>query len=265
MPQQENNVQLNDRSKRISYSELKIWNECPYKHKLSYIEGLSSFNGNEFTAFGTAVHAVCENILAENSTDTAAEFQKEFSDILSDLVDVDESLVEAMRAQGPKVLKNVLAAVQENFDDYEVFSIEEELYEFMGVPNVSKHFFKGFIDLVLKVEDTYHMIDWKTCSWGWNYKRKTEPITVYQLMLYKKFWAKKHDIPMENIKTYFALLKRTSPEGSVEIFEVTSGPKRVENASMLLDRALQNIDKSMFIKNRMSCKRCEFYKTEHCK
>ena len=44
----------------ISYSELKIWNECTYKHKLIYIDEEKQFLGNEYTAFGTAIHYVCE-------------------------------------------------------------------------------------------------------------------------------------------------------------------------------------------------------------
>ena len=48
--------------KHISYSEIKVWDECPYKHKLVYIDEVKKFLGNEHTAFGTAVHEVCEKI-----------------------------------------------------------------------------------------------------------------------------------------------------------------------------------------------------------
>ena len=47
----------------ISYSELKIWAECPYKHKLIYINKVRKFIGNEFTAFGKAIHNLCENAM----------------------------------------------------------------------------------------------------------------------------------------------------------------------------------------------------------
>ena len=48
--------------RHISFSELKTWAECPYKHKLKYIDGINGFTGNAFTAFGTAIHSVCEFI-----------------------------------------------------------------------------------------------------------------------------------------------------------------------------------------------------------
>ena len=44
----------------ISFSELKDWNTCPFYHKLKHVEGLKGFVGNEYTAFGTAIHTVCE-------------------------------------------------------------------------------------------------------------------------------------------------------------------------------------------------------------
>ena len=55
----------------ISYSELKTWNECAYKHKLIYIDEVKKFEGNEHTAFGSAVHEVCEKaVLKQIKTDT---------------------------------------------------------------------------------------------------------------------------------------------------------------------------------------------------
>ena len=50
----------------ISYSELKNWYHCPlYTHKLVNIDKLKVFEGNEYTAFGTALHSVCEDLLTE--------------------------------------------------------------------------------------------------------------------------------------------------------------------------------------------------------
>ena len=50
----------------ISFSELVTWNECPHKHKLMYLERIRKFKGNEFTAFGTSIHDVCEKHLGAN-------------------------------------------------------------------------------------------------------------------------------------------------------------------------------------------------------
>ena len=66
------------------------------------------------------------------------------------------------------------------------------------------------------------------------------------------------------IETHFALLKRTAKNNRVEIFRVTSGPRKTENALKFLEKAIYNIERKNFIKNRLACNKCEFHKTEHC-
>jgi len=93
-------------------------------------------------------------------------------------------------------------------------------------------------------------------------------MTTYQLTLYKYYFAKKHNIELSNIETHFALLKRTAKKNKVEIFRVTSGKKKTENAINLLRKAIYNIKHENRIKNRLSCTQgygCEFYKTEYCR
>jgi len=249
----------------ISYSELKIWNECPYKHKLKYINKVDSFKGNEFTIFGTAVHATCEKTLLKPSAQPenyfTLSFLNEIEDLRSKGVTLDQSLLGQMEKQGRSLSTKVLPALENHFGDYEVFSTEEQLY----LPlETHPQKFKGFIDLVVKVGDKYHIIDWKTCSWGWDARKKSDKILSYQLTLYKHFFALKHNIDLKNIETHFVLLKRTAKKNEVEFVRVTSGDKKIKNALNLLNKALYNIGKNRGIKNRMSCSRCEFYKTKHC-
>ena len=253
----------------ISFSEMKIWNECSYRHKLEYLDGLRSFMGNEYTAFGTAVHSYCEQALLREVKDPnklfTDEFVKGLEKLIVDGVELDQKLINQMEPQGEGILPEVLPGINDYFEEgFEVLKTEEELYENMEGTGYK---FKGFIDLVVKTPDgKIHIIDWKTCSWGWNRQRRSEPMTTYQLTLYKNFYAKKHGIDPSKIETHFALLKRTAKKGSkVEIFRVTSGPRKTSSAMALLNRAIQNIEKKTSIKNRLSCKYCAFYKTEHCK
>ena len=260
--------------KHISFSEVKIWDECPYKHKLVYIDDVKKFHGNEHTAFGTAVHEVCEkSVMGEidrsfNSLNECfnVKFLEEIKNLNEKSVKLDKNLIKNMRTQASTLLPYIIPSLVENFGEYEVFSAEEQLYE--TIENYEK-MCKGFIDLVLKTKDgVYHIIDWKTCSWGWDSRRKSDRITTYQLTLYKHFFAAKHNIDPANIKTHFALLKRTAKNNKVEIFRVTSGPKKSENALNLLNKAVYNIKNRNHVKNRLSCTQgygCEFYKTEHCK
>ena len=246
----------------ISYSELKIWSECSWRHKLEYVEGLNPFKGNEHTSFGKALHAVSEKFVPNHKAqDPEAYFENEFLNELKDLkrkdsdVILDAKLIQEMRIQGTKLAPQIVPSLKDHFGEYNLVSVEEKLYESLEKNNKK---FKGFIDLVLEKNGIYHVIDWKTCSWGWNSKKKQDRILTYQLTLYKHFFAKKHNIDAKNIKTHFALLKRTAKTNQVEIFEVKSGPKKTENALNLLNTALYNIENKRFIKNKLSCLYCPF-------
>ena len=170
-----------------------------------------------------------------------------------------------MEKQGSELSHLIHPAVKAYFKNYKVYSVEERLQEPIKEYVENEYDFKGYIDLVLKTEDNkYHIIDWKTCTWGWDSRKKADPMSVYQLIFYKHYFAKKHDIDPENIEVHFGLLKRTAKKNQVELFRVTSGKKRSENAIKLLNKALYNINNKNYLKNRLSCRNCEFYKTEHC-
>ena len=257
----------------ISYSELKEWTTCPWKHKLKYVDRINAFFGNEHTAFGTAMHTVCENIVENKDVDLKQLFQTEFLANLQKLKDTDsnydfkQKLISDMRTQGEDIIEFILPGIKSYFGNFELASVEEKLYEDI---EDSDYKFKGFIDLVVKTKDgKYHVIDWKTCSWGWDSRRKTDKITTYQITLYKHYWCKKHDIDPKDVNTHFALLKRTAKKNKVEFFKVTTGNKKIENSLKLLNKAVYNIKKENFIKNKLSCHgrfgACEFYKTKHCK
>ncbi len=256
--------------KKISYSEFKMWKDCPHKHQLVYKKEIPYYEGNEFTTFGTAIHKVCEFLIKNQKTDPEPLFKKIFEQELDETEkllgkNLNSSLVEEMKEQGVTVSKSILENFNDFFKNYEVISVEEEILEEISEFNSYGRKFKGFIDLIIKTSDgKYHIIDWKTCSWGWPSSKKTDPIINYQLTYYKNFFARKHNIDPNKIETYFALLKRTAKKNNVELVRITSGKKKIGNSLKILENAVINIEKGISIKNRLSCKYCKFYKTENC-
>lgn len=252
-------------SKHISYSALKMWSECPFKYKLTYVDAIGKFTGNEYTAFGSALHEACEKKLLNNSEDELKIFSEAFEAELAKMPAEqkrDDKLISEMREQGKTLAPMALPALKEKFGNFTILAAEEDLYEKLEALEWN---FKGFIDLIIKTEDgKIHILDWKSCAWGWDAKKKSDPITTYQLTFYKYFYAKKHNVNPEDIETHFALLKRTAKKDNVEIFRVTSGDKKTQNAFNLLEKALYAIDKGFYPKNRLSCRYCEFAKTQHC-
>jgi hypothetical protein len=244
---------------------LKNWNFCPFYHKLTYLDGLQSFKGNEYTAFGTAIHDVCEKKLLQEQVEVSELFVERFKDSLkkleNDEVEFNIERAKEMVPQGIAILQEVDDALQNYFGEFEVVSSEEKLM----VPIDESINFKGYIDAVVKTPDgKYHIVDWKTTSWGWNSRRRSDPITTYQLTLYKHFFCKKHDIELKDVETHFALLKRTASKNRVEFIRVTSGPKKMTNALKLLNMALYNIGKKRYLKKRSSCDKCAFFMTKDC-
>jgi len=255
----------------ISYSELKQWAECPWKHKLVYRDRIKKFMGNEYTAFGRALHLLCENLIEEKIQDEEQDdffelaFEKEIMDLMAKEVDLNEKMINDMIEQARNISPKIIPEVVKYFDNYEVFSVEERLMLPIKELKDLGYEFKGYIDLVLKTEDgKYHIIDWKTCSWGWDAKKRSDKYITYQLTLYKKFFCEKHNIDPKLVETHFALLKRTAKKDHVEIFRVTSGPRKIQNATDLLVKGVRTINSGVHFKNRNSCGYCEFKNTKHC-
>ena len=171
-----------------------------------------------------------------------------------------------MFGQGKRIIPEIEAALNQYFEEYEVLAVELPLFE--PIVGEEEYQFKGYIDAVVTTPDgKVHIFDWKTCSWGWDMKKRSDPIIAYQLTLYKNYFCQKMDVDPKNVETHFALLKRTAKKENVEFFRVTSGPRKTENALKLLNTALYNIKNKRHIKNRLSCTGgygCKFYKTEHC-
>ena len=240
-----------------------MFSECGWRYRLVYKDKVPFYSSNEFTAFGTAIHATCENVLFGNKqAEPENYFVEQFAESRKEVEKPNDELAEQMLAQGKTILPQVQGAVKSLFGDYEVVATEEELLE----PISDDLDFKGYIDMVLKTADgKYHILDWKTCSWGWNVQKKSSKLMTYQLTLYKKYFCQKHNIDPNNVETYFGLLKRTPKKNNVEIFRVTSGNKKTENALKSLNNFVYNVEKGLYFKNRLSCRYCSFYKTEHCR
>jgi len=275
--------------KHISYSEWKNWHICPHYHKLTYIDKVTQFEGNIFTAFGKALHTVCEYTLTspEKYRGPGAiealvktQFLKELKALPEDeqqRAKRDFKLKEWL-VSGLEIVPDLYRCLTEKFgklgEDWEVLKAEEQLYVPITEFTEAEKKFKGFIDLVVysKRDEKIHLIDWKTCSWGWRREKKSDTILAYQLVFYKHFYARKYEVDPKDVDCHFVLLKRTAKAGKkAEFVRVTTAKKRTTNALNALTKALHNINKQNYIKNRTACVdckdrfgTCEFYQTEYC-
>lgn len=254
------------KKQHISYSELTTFLKCRWQHKLRYKDKVYLNDTGLFAIFGKSVHKVAEDVMSGfDRSNLPDHFTKIFVSMikeeLKDLNEEGKKLALLLNEQGRPLVKHIFRSVEKEFGECEVFSVEEKLFEPIERDGMK---FKGFVDLVIKVGDKYHLIDWKTTTWGWDARKRSSAIVTYQLTLYKHYFAKKHNIDPKNIETYFGLLKRTAKKDPVEIFRVTSGNKKTQNALKLLTDSLYNIENGMCVRNKTNCQYCEYKHTEWC-
>jgi hypothetical protein len=275
--------------KHISYSEWRNWHICPHYHKLTYIDKVAQFEGNIFTAFGKAIHTVCELTLTspEKYREPGAidalvreQFLKELKALPKDAQQDAKTnfKLKEWLVNGLDIIPDLYRCLVDKFgklgEDWEVLRAEEQLYVPITEFTEAEKNFKGFIDLVVysKKDEKVHLIDWKTCSWGWKREKKNDKIMAYQLVFYKHFYARKYEVDPKDVDCHFVLLKRTAKPGKkAEFVRVTAAKKRTTDALNALTKALHNINKENYIKNRIACTSCkdrfgtcEFYQTEYC-
>jgi len=243
----------------VSYSQLQIAKKCMYLYKLKYVTKEMVFAGNIYTTFGSALHSACEKKMVDDSVDAEKEFDVEFFNNLKTLPektlnDIKDNDIIKFRESGKNILPHVIPALKKHFEGMEVIDVEEELFE--PIDGFEKDF-KGFIDLIIKTPDgQYHIIDYKTTSY-WDARKRSDAMTIYQLMLYKLFFSRKHDIPLDKISTHFVLLSRTNKKNPVEVLPITSGNKRMQNAEEMMHKHLKNIISEKYFKNLTSCTYCD--------
>ena len=261
----------------ISYSSLMDWNKCPHFFKLRAIEGISVFDSSPDTIFGSLMHKCSAKVVvSQMSTDEAKKlFSRtwtKFSGIYGKYINKKKYDLYFMLEAGLNILSNIREAFTKNLGNYKIISDDESVEKRIKVKISEKHkqSFKGFLDLVLVHENgTVVILDLKTCSSLFWFRKKIDKFKEMQLVLYKHFYAKLFDIESSKIEAYFVPLeKNPKSREPVSFLRVTTGTKKTENDLVYLDKAATAINNGNFIKNRSSCiddyGTCPFYKTPHC-
>jgi hypothetical protein len=263
----------------ISFSEWSTWLDCSYKHKLQYIDKVDKFEGNEHTAFGKAMHDVCDKLTSERHKEEKSDYNEiykrtlinELKSLRAKNVPLKPELIKEMAPQGKLIIPEIMQAILAYFGTQDYEDIAGEHLLLIDIPDLKDNLqyqFKGYVDKVLLVNEMYHIIDWKTCSWGWDSRKKSDKQIVYQLVFYKYFFNLQEGIELDKINAHFCLLKRTAAEGKkIELFPVTTGNKRISNALDSLKECVYSISDQKFKKNYKSCTSgygCVFFNTEFC-
>ena len=100
---------------------------------------------------------------------------------------------------------------------------------------------------------------------GGGVRKKQDLLITAQIVLYKYYWSIKHKIPLKDIRCGFVLLKREAlPGKTCDLVTVSAGPKTLERSLKMVSDMIYSVRKGMFLKNRDSCRFCQYKDTEHC-
>ena len=273
---------------KISYSQFSQWDKCPHMWKLNYIDGLGTFTDNIYTLFGTSVHEVIQAYLVcyyERTIKEADELPLE--EILK--YRMEENYKKA-KAKSTEELPIVLAEMKtfyldgcnilKEFKKRKGGFFPKKNTELVGIEvkldyKLDKIDFVGYMDVVIHNKKTgkTKIIDIKTSTMGWNKYMKADKSKTNQLLMYKQFFSKQHDIPMDKIEIEYLILKRKLyenldfPQKRVQAFVPANGKPSINKVVTRLDEFIEEcfdesgeriVKEYRKIVSTKNCKYCEF-------
>ena len=279
---------------RISYSQLSMYGDCPLRWKLNYIDRLSIFESNIHLLFGTAMHEVLQKYLEVMYNDSVKNADKlNLEQRLHDKMIEQFKLAREKEGKDPCTVEQIREFFQDGCDILDFFKkrrgeyFSKRGYKLIGceVPidvDLKKNIkMVGYLDIVIldEITNTLKIYDIKTSTMGWNKWMKKDENKTQQLLLYKQFYSKQYNHPIDKIEVEYFIVKRKLwenamfPQKRVQKFSPASGTVSMNKVAKRLDTFLdiafdsegQRISENIIATpSKKACRFCEFNQTEHC-
>ena len=246
---------------RISYSQFSKWDKCPYTWKLDYVDKVETFKGNIYTLFGSALHETIQAYLVCYYERTIKEADNlPLRDILQYRMEHNYKISKEQHGDDFDVS---LEDMKEFFNDgcniIDEFLKRKSGYfpkkntELVGIEIGLNHKvtdtidFRGYMDVVLhnSVTGRIKIIDIKTATMGWNKYMKADKIKTNKLLLYKYFFSKEREIPIDKIDVEYLILKRKLyenfdyPQKRLQTFSPASGKPSINKVMRRLQEFIE--------------------------
>ena len=273
-----------------------MWAQCPHRWKTAYIDEKREYSESIHTLFGSSMHEVIQAFLTVMYYDTAklaeqlpledmlrTRMKRNFEDALKknggEEFCTERDMVE-FYTQGVDILNFFRKKRAQYFSKkgYELIGIEVPIdYD---MPNNIK--FVGYLDVVIKdsIRNVIKIYDIKTSTMGWNKYMKADKLKSDQLLLYKQFYAKQYNHPIEKIEVEFFIVKRKLwentdyPQKRVQKFVPANGKPSINQVVKRLDEFMKECFTSdgeyntehIYSKeaSKKNCRFCDFNQTEYC-
>ena len=138
----------------------------------------------------------------------------------------------------------------------------------------------GYLDIVILDEyhNTLKIYDIKTSTRGWNKWMKKDENKTQQLLLYKQFYSKQYNHPIDKIEVEYFIVKRKLweeamfPQKRVQKFSPASGTVSMNKVNKKLIKFIgeaftedgEKKNDMISTPSKKSCRFCEFNQTEYC-
>ena len=278
---------------KISYSQLSLYDQCPQHWKLRYVDKISKTESNIYLIFGTAMHQTLQmylEIMYHDSIKNADLLNLE--EMLRDKLIEQFKRAEEEDEKPPCTKKDLQEFFQDGCDIIDFFKkrradyFSKRGFKLIGceVPievKMKKNIkMVGYLDIVIL--DEYHNIlkiyDIKTSTMGWNKWMKKDENKTQQLLLYKQFYSKQYNHPIDKIEVEYFIVKRKLwenamyPQKRVQKFSPASGKPSMNKVANRLDIFLNEAftdsgghkNDMVATPSKKACRFCEFNQTEYC-
>jgi len=165
---------------------------------------------------------------------------------------------------------NIISHAEESFKGCETLSTEERLEMPISLEHPELNF-KGFVDLVMFRDNQLLIADLKTTKSAYMFEKYLDALKRHQLTFYKTYYARKHDIDLDDIDVCFiALEKAPTAKNPIQFLPETSGYRKIAKSQELITETINMVQRGEFPKNRNSCYdektkiKCPFFQTPHC-
>jgi len=279
---------------RLSYSQLSLFSDCPYHWKLRYIDNILTSESSVHLIFGSAMHTTLQLYLTTMFSDTVKKANElNLPQILQQNLIDEFRKAEEDDGKPPCTKEDLQEFFQDGVDIIDWFKkhraeyFSKKGYELIGceVPiemDLQKNLtWVGYLDIVIldTVRNVIKIYDIKTSTKGWNKWMKKDENKTQQLLLYKQFYSKQYNHPIDQIEVEYFIVKRKLyenvdfPQKRIQKFSPASGTVSMNKVAKKLEKFVDEAfnDDGSYTTNdlpqtpsKKSCMFCEFNETEHC-
>ena len=270
-----------------------MYSDCPLRWKLNYVDDLKISESNIHLIFGTAMHEVLQSYLEIMYYDTVKNANLlPLEEMLRDKLIEQFKLAEERDGKPPCTKKDIGEFFQDGCDILDFFKkrrgeyFSKKGYKLIGcevpIEVDMKNNIKmvGYIDIVIldEISNTIKIYDIKTSTRGWNKWMKKDENKTQQLLLYKQFYSKQYNHPIDKIEVEYFIVKRKLwenldfPQKRVQKFVPASGKPSMNKVNSRLLKFVNEAftedgekkDDMIATPSKKACKWCEFNQTEYC-